>query len=252
MKTFIIQSKKILILIFWLCVWLGLALIVKNGVILPSPIKVFSKLLELVKENTFWISCFSSLAKTLIGFILALIIGSIIGVLTYYFKFLKEILSPILLIIKTAPIVSFILITLFFIHSYYVPTIIAMIMVIPIVWENVHMGLINTNKKYLQMAKVYNFSKKNIFKHIYIPQIMPYFISSGTIGIGFAWKSAITAELISSTKYGIGNQIYLAKLYIETESIFAWTIIVIILSLLFQKLFLIFFRSLYDTNKKFI
>ena len=248
MKNFITKNKKIFVFIFWILIWEVLYLFIKKTIIVPSPISVFTKLIEICKEKEFWISIFYSFSKTLIGFFGALILGSFLGFITYLSKPIKEILSPILLIIKTAPIVSFIMLTLFFINSNYIPIVISMLMVLPIVWENIYNGIDNVEEKYLQMAKSYEYTKNDIIKNIYIPKVLPYFISSAAIGIGFAWKSSITAELVSSIKYGIGNEIYLAKLYLETESIFAWTFVIIILSLIFQK---IFREILNGFNKKY-
>ena len=243
MKTFISRNKNIFILIFWLLIWEILYLLINKDIVIPAPINVFKKLYSLIFEKSFWLSIFYSSLKTLLGFLGALVLGSIFAFLIHYSNLLKLLLTPIFAIIKSTPIVSFILLSLLFIHSSFVPLFIALIMVLPIIFESVYTGIESVDKKYLEMAKIYNYSKLDIFKNIYVKKVLPYFASSSIIGIGFAWKSAVAAELISSVKYSIGNEIYKAKLYLETDTLFAWTIVIILLSILFTKIFTIFMRK---------
>jgi len=212
-------------------------MVVNKALIIPSPASVAQKLVELSGQNDFWTSIFGSFTKTLLGFALALAVGGFLGFVVYYNKIIKDFLDPIITIIKTVPVVSISFIAIFFIKSEYIPIFVSFLMVIPIAMENVYTGIINTDKKYLEMAEVYHFKKSDILKNIYFPSAMPYFISAASIGIGYAWKSSITAEILASVKDGIGNQLYLAKIYLESDSIFAWTIVIVLLSVLFSKLF---------------
>ena len=77
---------------------------------------------------------------------------------------------------------------------------------------------------------------------IYFPQTKPFFKSAGITGLGLAWKSGIAAEVISMPKLSIGRSLYEAKLYIETPELFAWTLTVIILSIITEKVLTVLFK----------
>lgn len=223
--------RKIVILLFWILVWQGIYIFVNKEILVSSPITVMKNLFYLITQYEFWkISLISTLRMGL-GFLSAVIIGTIISLLTYRYSILKEILSPILNIIKATPIVSFIILVLIWIPSGIVPTFISSIMVIPVVWVNISKGIENIDKEILEMAKVFNISKWKKLTKIVGPSIMPYFIVACNVGVGFAWKSGIAAEVIGNTKFSIGSQIYASKIYFETSFLFSWTIVVILISI---------------------
>jgi NitT/TauT family transport system permease protein len=170
------------------------------------------------------------------GFILGVIFGITLAVLTSLFPIANVFIKPIINIIKSTPVASFIILTLVWIKGGQVPILISLLMVLPMIWANILKGIMQTDKRLLDVAKVYNFSRIKTITKIYIPSIMPYFIASSTTAMGFAWKAGISAEVIANTGFSIGGQIYNSKIYLETADLFAWTIVVIILSVIIEKL----------------
>ena len=87
------------------------------------------------------------------------------------------------------------------------------------------------------MAQIFSVKWYKKFKYIYIPEIMPFFISACSVGIGFCLKSGIAAEVIGIPTGSIGEKMYIAKLWLNTNELFAWTLVIIIISIMFEKLF---------------
>jgi NitT/TauT family transport system permease protein len=116
-----------------------------------------------------------------------------------------------------------------------IPIFISFLMVVPLIWANVHTGIAGTDTQLLEMAKVYRFSPARKIGYLYVPSVMPYFTAACSTGLGFAWKSGIAAEVIALPALAIGKQIYNAKIYLETVDLFAWTIAVILLSVLLER-----------------
>ena len=106
----------------------------------------------------------------------------------------------------------------------------------PIAWTNVAAGILSTDKQLLEMARVFGFSRAKTLKTVYAPSVLPHFVSACTAGLGFAWKSGVTAEVIAHPAFGMGKAIYESKLYLETPELFAWTAAVIIMSFALEKL----------------
>ena len=107
-------------------------------------------------------------------------------------------------------------------------------MVIPIIWTNVTEGIIKTDTKLLEMAKIYKFNKISKIKMIYIPSFIPYFTAACTTALGLSWKAGVAAEVIANTRYSIGGEIYKSKMYLETVDLFSFTVVVIILSFILE------------------
>ncbi len=223
--------------IFWLGVWEIVYLIVGSDVIIASPIGTFKRVFELSTQGQFWLCVGNSLLNVIIGFSLAVVLSVLLAALSHRFIFLEYLFAPIVKLIRATPVASFIVLALFWLKSG-VPSFIAFIMVVPLIYSNITEGLKNVDKNLLEMAKVYNFSFFKKIRLIYVPSLMPYFVSASSVGLGFAWKAGIAAEVIGLPKNTLGLAIYDAKIYIETIDLFALTAVIIILSVFLEKAFM--------------
>lgn len=243
MKTFITQNKsyisKTAILLVWLLFWQILYWIVNKQVLIPSPYSVIKTFFTLCFEPSFWLTIIHSLARILAGYLFSVFLGILLAILCYRFQLLYDILSPAIHTIKATPVASFSILVLLWVKTEIVPIVISFLMVFPLIWVNISIGIRQTEKQYLEMAKVYNFSAFQICRFIYIPSVLPYFISACHTGIGMAWKSGIAAEVICTPSASIGKKIYETKIYLETSELFVWTICAILFSIVLEKCFLI-------------
>lgn len=226
--------RKILVALFWLMVWQILYLAVKQEILVVSPVRVFFRLTELMRETEFWWSAGYSMVRIVSGFLTAVLAGTILAVLTSVSSLANDLFRPVISIVKSTPVASFILLALVWIASPYVPAFTSFLMVLPVIWANVTNGIAKTDRNLLQLAQVYHFGVFKTVRRIYIPSIMPYFTAACTTGMGLAWKAGVAAEVLANTKYSIGGHIYSAKIYIETVDLFAWTVVVILLSVLLE------------------
>lgn len=238
MKTFITRQKWLkttVVLIFWVMVWQIIYLLVNKEILVASPVSVLSRLVEISSASKFWITILYSVARILLGFGLSIFFGVSFAVASSYSRVVKAIFSPLLTAIKSTPVVSFIILVLIWVKSSYIPILISFMMVLPIFWENIQNGIENTDKKLLEMAKVYSITTVKKLKMIYIPSVRPYFLSSCNIGLGFAFKSGIAAEVIAGTGVSIGKRIYESKVHLNTVDLFLWTIVVILISTILEQ-----------------
>lgn len=229
-------------LLFWLAVWQLAAFLVDrsvsgrgNELLLPYPQSVLRALLRLCQTGEFWESALLSLARILMGLVVGAAAGAALAVVTCASPWCDALLAPAIRVVRATPITSFILLILLWTGRDNVPVIIAALMVIPVVWENLAQGIRATDPQLLEMAKAYRFSRFKTIRLIYWPSIRPYFGAAVTTAMGLAWKSGVAAEVISLPALAIGTEIYQSKLYLEIPDLFAWTLVVIIMSLLLEK-----------------
>ena len=237
--------KIIAIAAVWLAIWEIIYLLVGRELIVPSPLHVFERIISLAGTGTFWMNIASSILRIVIGYLCALIIGTVIGILTALSKLLDAFLSPAARIIRATPVASFIILMFVFITKNHIPAFTAFLIVFPIVWANVHQGIAECDKKLLEMAKVFRLRKRTILTRIYIPSVMPYFMAAAETGMGMAWKAGIAAEILTSPVFGIGTALYNSKIYLETTDLFAWTAVIVIISVILEKIFVKLFNRLY-------
>ncbi len=235
--------KAALIAAFWIGIWYLLYFLIDNPLLFPSMHAVVLRLCELMGTSAFYKIVVQSIIRILIGLIFAVILGVIIAIPTAKFKILHSFISPIMTIMKATPVASFIILLLLWIGRDVAPAIISVCVVLPVIWTGVEMGISETDKRLIEMARTYNMNVWQRLKYIYIPSVMPYFISSIRSSIGIAWKAGIAAEVLSMPLISIGKQIYISKQNLETTDLFAWTLVAVVISVIIEGLMVLIFRS---------
>ncbi len=243
-------AYRILSISFWLSLWEIISRVWDQKLLLPAPSGVLLTLIDLSGSLDFWQTILNSFLKILLGFILAIILGTIMAILSYISRFFYELISPIIKVIKVTPVASFIILALIWVKSSYLSVLISFLMVVPIVYTNILEGLNETDQRLLDMAKVFRLSTGKKIKAIYFPATIGYFISAISVGLGFSFKSGIAAEIIGKPANSIGGRLYEAKLYFLTEEMFAWTLLIIIISLVFEKLVMKLINGIYQGRSK--
>lgn len=224
--------------VFWLLVWQGIHLWIGKDILIPSPLSVLQKLFEFFGEWEFWLSVGTSLFRVISGLLLGTVLGIIIAVLTAKSGFLKTLFSPVLHIIKATPVASFIILAILWLKVENVPIFTSMLIVLPAVWANVEKGILSVDPMIMQMGKAFCLSRKELFFRITVPSVKPFFIAAMNSAVGMAWKAGIAAEVICPYRNSIGSALHDSKIYFETVDTFAWTVTVILLSVVFEKLIL--------------
>lgn len=237
-------GKKAAVAAFWLFIWEIIYLVVQKEILIVSPFTTLMTIVRLVRTAAFWQTALSSLLHIMSGFFVGLLIGVALAVLCAASAFFKELFKPLIAIARATPVASFILLALVWMKTGTVPGFIAALMVFPIIFGNVYEGIRNVDDKLLEMAKSYKVSTKRVFLHIFLPGVFPYFIAGTTTGLGLAWKAGIAAEVLSVPAGSIGQMLHDAKIYIETADLFAWTVVVILLSMILEYLVVLLIKRI--------
>lgn len=231
----------------WLVLWQLVCIAVNMELLVVSPLTVLRRLWELGQTVEFWRYALGSLGRIMAGFALGCVVGTLLAVLCSSVWFAREFFSPAITVIKSTPVASFIILALVWLTGQNVPIFIGFLMVLPVVYANVYQGIHEIDPKLLEMAQVFGMSRWKKLTKIAIPSVMPYFMAACRTALGLAWKAGVAAEVIGVTKDSIGRQLYYSKIYLETADLFAWTAVVILFSLLLEKLLVWAAGKLNDT-----
>ena len=229
---------KLFAICFWLLVWELASIRIGYELLLPSPIAVLKTLVVLIWSLDFWQTILFSSVRIIAGFVIALISGTVLAILAYRFRLIEELVSPLMKIIKAMPVASFIILALVWIKSKNLSVLISFTMLFPMIYSSVEQGLKEADRKLLQMAQVFRLGLWKRAIAIYIPSVKPFFLTAITVGLGFSWKAGIAAEVIGIPSGSIGEKLYEAKLYWMTKELLAWTVVIVLISFLFEKVIL--------------
>ena len=209
-----------------------------TSLLLPSPAETFLRLRQLLGDPSFYSIIGHTFLRIFSGFLLGTAAGCILGGLTAFFPLLYRFFALPMNAIKSTPVASFVILALVWIKGENLSTFIAFLMVLPVIWQSVHTGLGSADPELLEMARVYRFSRGKKLRYLYLPAALPYLISAMRVGLGFSWKSGIAGEVIAIPSQAIGTQLYNAKIYLDMPGLFAWTIVIILLSAAIERVVL--------------
>lgn len=229
------RTVKILVpAVFWVLIWAVLAQIVGQTFLLPDPATVAVRLWELGGTAFFWRSAGATVLRIFGGMSMGVLLGGLIAWLTFFLPWADLLLTPMVKIIRATPVASFILLVFLWTSRNAVPTIISALMVLPVVWGGVMLGLGETDGKLLELCRAYRFGRMKTVRLLYLPSVRPHFISAVQTALGLAWKAGVAAEVLCQPRFAIGTQVFQSKNYLETADLFAWTAVVIALSFLVE------------------
>ncbi len=219
-------------------VWHAVSLMIGSRLILASPAETAGRLMSVLKGDTFLPSVWFSFSRITTGFLAALVAGVALAVAAGRFGFAETLLWPYMITIKSVPVASFIVLSLIWFTSETLSAFTSFLMVLPVVYTNVLGGIKHIDKQILELADVFRVPWKRRLLYIWIPQIKPFLISGCSVALGLSWKAGIAAEVIGIPEGSIGEKLYYAKIYLNSADLLAWTLIIVLLSLLFEKLFI--------------
>lgn len=234
---------------FWIALWCIAARFVGKEVLLPSPARVAARLAELCRTAAFYQSVFNSLWRILLGFAAGAFTALWLGLLAARFAPLRGIIAPMMTVIRATPVASFIILALVFLGKELVPGLICFLMVLPVVYGAVGAGLESRDAQLCEMLKVFAVQPLARLRYYELPRLMHFFGAGCRTALGLAWKAGVAAEVLCTPARTIGKNLYDAKIYIETVDVFAWTAVIVLLSLCFEALLRLAFDKMAGGGK---
>ena len=228
-------GRRLLIALFWVMVWQLAAIAIHNSIILAGPWETGAALWRMLPTEEFWKSIACSFAKISLGFGAAFVVGLGLGSGGYCFPILGELVEPLMALLKSIPVASFVILALIWAGSANLSVLIAFLVVLPIIYVNTAAGLQSTDHKLLEMARVFNMTPWKRIRYIYVPALIPYLKSGCRIALGMSWKSGVAAEVIGVPGHSVGEKLYMSKIYLDTAGLMAWTLVIILVSALFER-----------------
>ena len=219
----------------WIAVWTVLSAFVGEEIFLPSPLSVTKSLFSLIPRPSFWKAVGFTLSRVIAGIVLSSVTATVLAVLSSFSGKLEILLSPLVKAVRSIPVASVIILVLLWVKSRNLSVVISSLVVFPVIYTSVLSGMKNTSPLLIEMASNYSVGRRKRIRYIYIPSVFPYLRTGMRTAVGFAWKSAVAAEVIGLPKNSIGTALYEAKIYLLTSDLFAWTLVIVILSALFEK-----------------
>ncbi len=225
-----------------LLVWQGVAAAVGSPLLLPSPVRVLTRLIALLPTAELWRSASFSFCRIALGFALALLAAAVLAFAAGRFPLLEVLLRPYVLAVKSVPVASFIILALIWMDAAALPLFISFLMVFPILYTNILQGLRSADPQLTEMARSFRVPWHRQVRGILLPAVEPFLLAGCATALGMSWKAGVAAEVIGVVGGSIGERLYDAKIYLQTADLLAWTVVIVALSAAFEHLVLALLR----------
>ena len=227
--------KLVLSLLFWCAVWQIASILINHTFLFPGIPDTFDSLFRLINTPGFYKSIFFSAIRVVTGLFLGCTVGIGLAVLSNRFSLIHTLVSPLITIIKSTPVASFIVVLWVMMSGNALSVFIGFLMVMPILWQNTLDGYAAIDKNLSEVADIFEFSQAKRFRLLVFPTLKKFIVPGIITASGLAWKAEIAAEIIAYTKNSIGQGINDAKYNMDTPTVFAWTLVVICFSIVLEK-----------------
>ena len=232
------RINRILAVAFALLVWQIASMCLDSKILLVSPVEVVRRMFTIWQVQDFGATVWFSFYHIAGGFLLALVLGVLLAALAGRFKAAETLLWPFMVTVKTVPVASFVVICLIWLSNENLAVFISFLIVLPVVYGNVLQGIKSEDENMRELGRVFRMPLLRRIAYIHLPQLKPFLMSACSTALGMAWKAGVAAEIIGIPDGSIGKQLYYAKIYLDTDDLLCWTVIIVIISVLFEKLFM--------------
>ena len=235
MKRYLQSSYKLLSFVFFLSICEGVALYVDNSLLFPRLYDIYSSLKNILNSPEFFSIIWNTMSRLILSIVLSIIGAIFFASLSYISSFISVLIKPFIIFLRTVPTITMIILVLIWSSTEKVPIFVGMVILFPILYENILGALKSVDQNLLKMSKVYNVPLNRIITNIYIPSVYYSIFSNFPSYIGLTFKVVIAGEILSQENFSIGGEIFLNKIYLESSNIFAWIIIVIVINYFLEK-----------------
>lgn len=225
--------KKAGIWFLYAMIWEGAALLVHRAIILPSFTAVVIQMLTQMSTSVLYVSLFSSLFRVVIGTLIALVLALTTSLLVESYPHLKPWFRPLVLVSKTIPNITYILIILIWFSREMTVSIITLLILFPVLYSHLSTAIETTLPEYNDLRALFPENYFHRLIKVILPLIRVHLIESIQTAISLGFKVGVMAELLGQVQPGLGYQLYLAKLDLNTTALFAytgWMILTVVLS----------------------
>lgn len=224
-----------MILSIWIILWEYMYYVVGKDILIPSPYATLKRLIEMMTEADFYYNVLLTFYRVGVGVAISSLLGILTGLLAYSIRFFEECIQPFMTLLKSTPVMAIIILALLWFTKNTVPIFVCFLMCYPVIYTNVLKGLKGVDLGLIEMSKVFKVKRSVVIKDIYIPQVKPYLDAALCMSVGLAWKVVVAAEVLAVPSYSMGYNLLRAKSYLETDTLFAWVVVIVILSSLCEK-----------------
>ncbi len=217
--------------------WQFAAFRVDNDILIPYPADVLKQLLEIIQSRAFYESVIHTVFRVAKGFGISMICALIFSVLSDRYPLFRQLFAPAQLLTRTIPNASYIILAIIWLGAEGSVAAVTFMILFPLFYNSFINALDNEPSVLKDVDSLYQHSMRDRLLYRTMPLLTGEILDTGRTAASMGLKVGVMAEILGAVRIGIGRQLSLSRTYLETDRLLAWTVIIIVISLLFDRLF---------------
>jgi NitT/TauT family transport system permease protein len=211
-----------------------------SPVLLPAPLQVWRYLESAAEDGTLLHATLVTMRRLVIGYVLGLIMGLPLGLLTARWRVFHDTLGTLALGLQTLPSVCWVPLALLWFHQS--EGAMLFVVVMGTVWSVViatETGVRNVPPIYRRAALTMGSRRLHIWFKVILPAALPFIVSGMKQGWAFAWRSLMAAEIFVTvlTGFGLGQLLHFGRELNAMEQVIGIMLVIVVIGLLADKIF---------------
>lgn len=218
-------------------VWQIAAIIIHHPFLLPTIPETFVAMCGILSKKASYFAILSTLDRVLSTIVYGAMFGALLAVLSKKILPVRYVIEPMISVMRSTPVTVISILLYLLLPGEVAPIIVALFLIMPLIWQNLIDGYDSIDKNLDEVCTVFEFSRFKRFRYLVLPTLVNFFIPALVSSVGLAWKAVISGEILVHTVDSVGEMIFNAKNeMLDSEATFAWTLLIIFISILFEKL----------------
>lgn len=224
----------LLAIIVLLLLWQITSMLIAYPDIFPGVPALLSAVAVLFAETDFYTSLLSTIFRGLLGFGISFVLAFSLALFSHFNAFFRAFFRPFLVVIRSVPVISLVLIALLWFSPDGLPVFIALLTMFPVLYQNMLSGFEQVDDRLVEMAKVFGRKRLQLLSEIYIPSAQNLIFAGVATATGFGWRAIIIGEVLAQPISGVGSRMKEAQAYINVPELIAWTFVAVSVSFMFE------------------
>ena len=217
-----------------LLLWEGASLLAGSSQLLPGPLETLRATASLLGNPSFLKVVGSTLLRGVTGFAAAILAGVALGITGGLHSNFHAFMRPWVVVLRSTPVVAFVLLAIIWFSSDAVPVLIAILMMFPIVYLNVVEGIRSVDEGLVEMARFHGVHGWRLIREVHLPSIRPFLESGVVSAVGIGWRAVVGGEVLSQPLWGIGTVMRSAQTFLRVDILLAWTLVTLVIGAMFD------------------
>ena len=214
-----------------------------NPLVFPSILEILRSFFRLLADSRTYHLIFTSLIQLFVSLAISTVLGVLLGVAEGLCPFLKKILSPLMIMLRSIPMIVMVVIIMVLTDYNFVPYISACMILVPLISEAACEGCRRIDRELVDVYRLNsNFSPRILF-WVYLPLMAGYLRQAYINAVGMGIKIVITTEYLVQTKNSLGKAVFSSGYFNNYDEIYAYALIMIFLVLFLTEIPVIVIKS---------